>query len=89
MTHQSQSQSSGFSKRTFAIVTATAVVGALAALASSQHTSPSGTFLQSDSSEFQAKLKFSQFLSDNNKNYLTVEEYTARFEIFHQNLLLV
>ena len=89
MTHQSQSQSSRFSKRTIAIVSATAVVGALAALASGQHNTPSGTFLQSDTSEFQAKMKFNTFLSENNKNYLTVEEYTARFEVFHQNLILV
>jgi hypothetical protein len=58
MTHQSPKESTGFSKRTLAIVSATAVVGALAALASGQHNTPSGTFLQSGPSDFQAKLKF-------------------------------
>ena len=89
MTHHSHSESTGFSKRTIAIVSATAVVGALAALATTQHNSPSGTFLQQKGSDYQAKLKFNQFLSSHNKNYLTQEEYDARFEIFHQNLAIV
>ena len=65
-------------KKTIVIVSATAALGALVAL-NSQNGSPQGTFLKQASSNYQAMLKFNQFLSDHNKHYITQEEFQARF----------
>jgi hypothetical protein len=84
MTHQPTSF-----KKTFAIVSATAIVGAFIALTANNSISHNGTFLQAVSNDYQALIRFNQFLSDNNKNYLTQDEFAARLVIFQQNLAAV
>lgn len=68
-----------------------AVVGTIAAIAVFNVANIGGesngaSFLaENDNTDQKVMLKFNQFISENNKNYLTKEEYNARLSLFKES----
>lgn len=79
-------------QRTLKIIGTVAVVGAIAALATiniynnSAHAGSSSFLADSDD---ETEKDFQNYLSKNNKNYLTKEEYNTRYRIFATNAVII
>ena len=51
--------------------------------------SNSSTFLQDSHDDQEMMRDFQSFVNRHNKNYLTKEEYSARFNIFKNNVMMI
>lgn len=79
--------------KTYKLGASLAVVGTIAIMAlltDKRSLEYRTTFLQEDDSKDPDTLKlFTDFVNQNNKNYLTLAEYDARYAVFVQNLQII
>lgn len=73
-------------KKIFASIAVVGTIAAVAVINMSGNSDTTGTFLASDNSDQILMTKFNDFISKNQKNYLTKEEYKARLQLFKENL---